>query len=302
MPAIGKVTNETLRGIVLRELDWKEHDKLLTVLTREHGRILVTAHGVKSMRNKNLAISQLFAYSEMQLTKRGDRWTLQEGSLLESFYLLRENLDSLTFAQYACEVCAEAAAEEIEDEAGVQQLLLNTLYVAQFQRDIPHLKAAFELRLCAISGFLPELGACTTCGKRRPAAGSPACDPAADLPASDGWRFDCIGGGLICPDCHGEKEHEERTVAGMKGERYYPSPSRIPLDEPCLTALRYVCFADGKRLFSFTLPDRSALYFRYLCERFLLDQFERGYKTLEFYHELFLPGTRQGLPPPGVKL
>ena len=292
MPAPGKVINETLRGIVLRTLDWKENDKLLTVLTREHGRILVTAHGVKSVRNKNLAVSQLFAYSEMQLTKRNDRWTLQEGSLLESFYLLRENLDSLTFAQYACEVSAEAAAEEIEDNMGVQQLLLNTLYVAQHQRDIPHLKAAFELRLCAISGFLPELSQCTTCGKHRPAGD----------PETDGWRFDCIGGGLICPQCHGEKEQEELAIAQVKGERYYPSPSRIPLDEPCLEGLRYVCHADARRLFSFTLPDRSALYFRYLCERFLLDQFERGYKTLEFYHELFLPGTRQGLPPPGVKL
>lgn len=37
MPVREKAVNETLRGIVLREIDWKERDKLLTVLTREHG-------------------------------------------------------------------------------------------------------------------------------------------------------------------------------------------------------------------------------------------------------------------------
>lgn len=308
MPVREKAVNETLRGIVLREIDWKERDKLLTVLTREHGRLFVAAHGVKSMKHKDFAVCQPFAYSELVLTKRGDRWTLREGMLLESFFDLRKNLGALCFAHYACEVCGEVSPEEMEDDTGILPHLLNALYIAQYRENISHIKAVFEMRLCCLAGFRPELSRCTCCGRRYPSPAGERREPGGvpqelgQKESGERWRFDCLGGGLLCPLCEEEKAKEERFFARQKGERYYPSPSRIPLDESCLAALRFVCGAEDKRIFSFSIAERSAPAFFYLCERFLLDQLERGFKSLEFYHEMFLPGVKQGMPPPEVKL
>ena len=54
-------------GIVLKETEYKDNDKLLTVLTRDLGRITVKARGVKSGKSGSKAACQLLAYSEFTL-------------------------------------------------------------------------------------------------------------------------------------------------------------------------------------------------------------------------------------------
>ena len=50
--------------------------------------------------------------------------------------------------------------------------------------------------------------------------------------------------------------------------------------------MRYVAYGNPKRLFSFTLPERSLEVFSGVCESFLLTQLERGFRTLDFYKSL----------------
>ena len=56
-------------GIVLREVAYQDSDKLLTVLTREYGKLTVRARGVRSSRSRSKAACQLLAYSEFTLLR-----------------------------------------------------------------------------------------------------------------------------------------------------------------------------------------------------------------------------------------
>lgn len=259
-----KRESETFRGIVIREVEYREMDKLLTVLTHEHGKVTVCAHGVRSMKSRFLSSASLLCYSEFTVEKKGDRRTLREAAPLDRFYGIRNDLDAFAFSQYACELLCDCTSEE-QDESPLLRLFLNTLFLAARGERIDQIKAVFELRLCVESGLTPSLSECGECG----------C-------GADGHTLflDSIGGTVLCGDCALRKEAEwQSTREGAK-------PVLLPLSPAVLSAMRYVCAAPDKRIFSFSLPDDEMRRFCETCERYLLDQFGRSYETLRFYHNL----------------
>ena len=151
------------QGIVLRETEYKDSDKLLTVLTKDLGKITLRARGVKSGRSRLKASSQLLSFSEMTLLEQGGRYTLTEGNMLELFAELRDDIELLSLSTYFAQVCDTVA--QVEEEAPeILSLLLNCLY-ALSKLKLPQMlvKAVFELRLMCISGFLPDLRGCLVC-------------------------------------------------------------------------------------------------------------------------------------------
>lgn len=87
-------------GIVLREVAYQDSDKLLTVLTREYGKLTVRARGVRSSRSRSKAACQLLAYSEFTLIERGGRYVITEATAKEMFPELRNDLELLSLASY----------------------------------------------------------------------------------------------------------------------------------------------------------------------------------------------------------
>jgi len=139
---------------------------------------------------------------------------------------------------------------------GMLSLILNSLYALDKLSKPPELvKAAFEMKLCALAGYEPLLDACAVCG---------VADPEKPL-------LNLNEGVLHCAGCRGE----------LGGEGV-----SLPLDGPALAALRHIVYGDPKRLFSFTLPPPSMETLSGVCESFLLTQMERGFKTLDFYKSM----------------
>ena len=85
----------TTQGIVLRETNYKEADKILTVLTRDWGKRTVKARGCRRKNSKLTAASQLLVYSELTLSERGEFTTLTEADPLEQFWSVRQDLETL---------------------------------------------------------------------------------------------------------------------------------------------------------------------------------------------------------------
>ena len=73
-----------VKGIVLRSVDTKESDKILTVLT-PRGKLPVVAKGARSRKSRVTACTQLLAYSELTLHESRGWQYLAEGSTLEVF-------------------------------------------------------------------------------------------------------------------------------------------------------------------------------------------------------------------------
>lgn len=169
-----------VKGIVLRAVDTKESDKILTVLT-PGGKLPVVAKGARSRKSRVTACTQLLAYSELTLSESRGWQYLSEGSTLELFEGVRRDIGLLSLASYLAELTEAAALEEVESGA-VLSLLLNALYaLGQLEKPPALVKAAFELKLMSLIGFEPLADACAWCG----------------VPEPEEPVFD-VNGGVIC--------------------------------------------------------------------------------------------------------
>lgn len=240
-----------IKGIVLRESDSKESDKILTVLTGEMGRISVIAKGARSRRSKVSAAAQLLAYSEMVLSESHGWQYLAEASTIELFDGIRGDIELLSLGSYFAELVDYVTTDDTE--AGeLLSLLLNALYALGTLHRPPELvKAAFEMRLMAMIGFEPLVDSCCVCGEAAPA------EPVLDLQ----------GGTLLCRSCAGNGH-----IA--------------PLTSGTLQALRHVLYGDAKRLYSFSLLENDLRCFDRTAERYVNAMLDRNFRTLDFYKSL----------------
>ncbi len=252
----GDGMHQKTRGVVLRETNYKEADKILTVLT-EAGKCTVKAPGCRRRNSRLAAPAQLLTYSEMTLLDYHDRLRLTEAETLEEFRPIRNDLELLALGSYFAEV-TEAVADEGREDEGLLPLLLNSLYALGTLKKPPALvKAAFELRLLCIAGYEPMLEGCSVCG----------------APAPEDARLQLREGTLRCASCLAE---EGSGIA-------------LPVSPAALRAMTYIVNADAKRLFSFEADKSVLAQLGDVCEAYLMTQLERGFRTLDFYKGLMAP-------------
>ena len=166
-------------GIILREVQYKDTSKILTVLTSSEGKLTISAHGAHSKNSKLAAVTGLLVFSEMTLMKKKDRWTMTEARSVEQFIGLRDDLKLLALGTYIAEL-TEAVADEDSPNPELLPLCLNALYALSEKLKTPDfVKPAFELRLMAISGFEPVLNDLNSSGLTLPEDGVMALSPAA---------------------------------------------------------------------------------------------------------------------------
>ncbi len=245
---------KTVHALVLREVKFKEADKMLTVLTQEEGKLSVRARGALRKSCRFGAAAQQLVWSEMTLFENRGRCMLEEGSVIEDFSGLRGDIAAFALGAYFAELL-ESVSDEDSPNPELLRLGLNALYALSrglFPQRL--VKAAFELRAMCLSGYEPDLHGCSRCGE-------------VDITQ---YRFDLAGGVLLCDAC-AEKE-------GFEG---------FPLPKDTLAAMRHVVGAPLKRAFSFSLENEAAATaFGNACERYALVQLDRGFAALDYYKRL----------------
>lgn len=244
----------TTKALVLREVNYKESDKILTLFTAEEGKLTVSARGCRKKGSPIAAASQLLVWSEFTLYEFKGRWVVREAGTERQFEGVRQDLDKLALASYFAEV-TEALAEEGQREPALLALALNSLHALDTLEVAPRqVKAAFEWRAMALAGYEPMADACAVCGRETPE------EP----------RIHLGEGVLHCATCR------ESVGEGIS----------MPLSAAALAALRHVLYGDPKRLFSFRLDETSLRQLGDAAEAYVMTRLERGFRTLDFYKSL----------------
>ena len=92
--------NLTTQGIVLRSAQYGEHDRMLTLLTPEYGRVDAIARGSRKSKSAFPGAVELFCAGEYQLYGNHDKFSVQQCRIQENFYDLRFDVDRLISATY----------------------------------------------------------------------------------------------------------------------------------------------------------------------------------------------------------
>ena len=244
-------------GIVLKEVPVSEADRMVTILTRDHGMVSGFAGNAKRLRSRKAAASAMLCYSHFELFERKGRYIVDSAEAIEMFLGLRQDVVRLSLAAYFAELtrCLVPEGEGGEDYL---RLLLNSLHLlAGEKRPAALIKAVFELRMLELAGHMPDLVGCTCCG------------------AYEGAFSLLPGRAVLC--CHACAERQPEMQDGEQP---------MPLLPGVLAAMRHILYSDERRIFDFTLSEEGLQALERTVERYLRIQLDRGFSTLDFYRSM----------------
>ena len=238
------------KGLILRQQNIGERDKLVWILTDSTGIIRAFARGAKSLKSSKSAATELLTYSSLSIFEGRDSFSVDEASAIEQFIGLRSDVENMSLAQYFSELCLNLCPSGQEAREHLR-LMLNSLYMLSNRKRHPLMvKVCFEMRMITLTGYMPDLVMCADCGEYE----------------SPEMVFVPHTGRLYCAKC-AEK-------SGVQGVR---------LPAAAVTALRHTVYADFEKLFSFELKEELLAPLSFASERYVAYMTQKDYPTLQFY-------------------
>jgi DNA repair protein RecO (recombination protein O) len=170
-------------AILLVVRDWGDADRMVTLFSREYGKISAMAYGARRPKSMLSGSTQPFIHAEMALAAGKSMDSVKQCEIKRSFREIREDLVKMAYANFLAELVVELWPEREADPA-VFDLLLAAFNLIGKRN--PRLTAlACALQLLSLAGFRPEFGQCVVCGQ------------AVNYPA----RFSATAGGSVCTAC-----------------------------------------------------------------------------------------------------
>ncbi len=144
----------TDKAIVLLRQDFRESDRIISVYTREHGRLNVRVPGVLRVGGKLKALSEPLSCIDGRIYVRrgGVMGTLTGGKIDTVFPAIRTDLKRMTLALHFCELVLRLTPLH-QPSAGKFDLLYQALTELNAAGANPAFQAAFTLRLMMLAGF-----------------------------------------------------------------------------------------------------------------------------------------------------
>lgn len=239
-------------AIILSRRDWREADRLVTLLSPVVGKQRVVAPGARKPQTRKSGHLELFTRGHYVLAKGRTFDIITQAETHDYFPTLHAGLDLLGQAAVAAELVDRFLLEG-EENALLYELLLKTLSRLDAGDRPASVMRYFELRMLALVGYQPNLFSCTICGE--------------DLePIAQHFSFEA--GGAVCPNCRdGASFVEPLSVDALKVLRFFQTHE--------WPAVR------GLRISSELAAELERLLHRYAM--FLLD---RDLKSPRFLHEI----------------
>lgn len=256
-------------GLVIREQSVGEADKLLTVLTPEYGKLLVTGKGVQSLRSRHMTSAQLFSYSNFVFKKSKKYFYIADSDMEECFFNIRYDIEKLSLAGYMCDVACDLALENVSDPE-LLRLMLNTLYALANKKhlDIELIRAAFEFRAACQTGFTPILEECGICGTEV---------------GSYDILFDVMNGHPRCVKCQSLIKKDGLDPDGT-------AEITVKITPTVIAALRFIESSQVSKYLSFSLPPDELAILSHFAETYLISHLEHSFTSLKYYKNIKING------------
>lgn len=239
-------------AIVLRRRDFSESDRLLTLFSREFGKIQAIAKGARKPQSRKTGHVELFMRTNFLFAQGREMNIITQAELIEAYHGLRQDLVRTTYASYLVELLDRFTADE-DKHRGEYDLLANGLGWLEETADVRLVARYYELHLLGLAGYQPRLFRCVSCGE--------------PIEEQDQF-FSAELGGVLCPDCHmaDRRAHSISSVA-VKVLRYLQTR-----DWETVKVLQL------KRPLHSELENVMGYYLTYILERNL--------KSVDFLHHL----------------
>lgn len=154
------------RAVVLKTQDLNESDKLVSLFSEKLGRISVVAKGAKKSKSKFLSLTLPFCYSDYVVFRGKNLYSLTEGELIDSFQVFLNDLNSLTYASYLCELIDISLTEEESSRELFKEFVTTFYFMKANIVSLDLLMRNFEVKLMKLTGYCFNLESCAICKKK----------------------------------------------------------------------------------------------------------------------------------------
>jgi DNA repair protein RecO (recombination protein O) len=198
-------------SVVMRHSDWGEADRLLTLYTREQGKVRALAKGARKITSRKGGHLEPFTYVTLQLAKGRDLLIVTQAETVNAFLTLHDDLVKTGYAAYIVELLDRFTHEEEGGNPTLFKLLVETLDRIEKDSDAWLSVRYYEMRLLDFIGFRPQLFECMNCGREI-------------LPEDQFFSFNA--GGVICPRCGAGLPNLDRiSIEALKYLRHFQRSS-----------------------------------------------------------------------------
>lgn len=188
--------SQRVEAIILKHSDFGEADRLVTMYSREQGKLRALAKGVRKPGSRKGGHLEPFSRASLLLGKGRDLAVVQQADALELNSALSEDLVALGYASYVVELLDRFSGDHDENR-GVYRLLRETLARLSAGDEKQLAVRFFEVKLLEQIGFRPELQNCLDCGNKI-------------QPEPQFFSFE--QGGVLCPNC-GPLDHAAQRIS-----------------------------------------------------------------------------------------
>lgn len=189
-----------VEAILVAVRDWGDADKMVTLFSREHGKIIAFANGARRPKSSLAGGMQMFTHLEVTLAPGKNCDSVKQCEIKHAFRQIQEDFNCMAYGSFIAELTSELCPER-QPEPQVFDLLLEVFHILTLRN--PRMVAlASAWQMLAITGYYPEFESCTVCGQG-------LCFPV---------YFSFENGGCVCSQCehYGLPEIDKKTSDFIK--------------------------------------------------------------------------------------
>jgi DNA repair protein RecO (recombination protein O) len=235
-------------AIILGVRNWGDADKMLTILTKERGKIKAAAFGCRRPKSPLAAGMQMFNHLDLQLTEGQRIDTVRQYELRQNFRIMSEDLSAMAYGAFVAELVTELCNEH-EPQPQIFDKLLQIF--SFFGKRNPRLVAlAAGYQLLEYTGSQLHFSNCARCEK----------ELVGDV------FFSIKQGGAVCRDCRAE---------GME-----------PFSAELRSFIEQLILLDWAQPPSFRVTGRNLVRAEHLLLIYLQQLLEKQLRSLTFIQQL----------------
>ena len=186
-------------AVVLRTVDFKDTDSILTLLTQDFGLMSAKVRGAKKQTNKLFCASRQFCCAEYSFYEKDGRYGVKGVHIKKSFGHMQDDYEAYAAACFVSEIVQKVAQEEDESRK-LFALVVNVLYALDLNAVTPKTAACyFVQRLLQIEGVFPQTQECVLCGSTEHLE-----------------KFSVSHGGTVCRQCNEGTSFDARLLAALR--------------------------------------------------------------------------------------
>lgn len=173
-----------IEGIIIKEIDYRETSKIISLFSYEYGIINIIAKGTKNIKSKTFGTTSIITCGDFHVNyKEKSLSTLIEVDNINNFKNIKKDITKISYATYLIDLVSQVYKNTNNSE--IYDLFKNSLIKINEGYDPLVLCNILELKLLSYLGIRPIIDKCVECGS-----------------SSDIVTISSDRGGYICKNCY----------------------------------------------------------------------------------------------------